>query len=255
MTARPARDVPVPLLKAVVPGVVWRIAKNLAASRRYLTSESGSHDDLSPQDVMEAMRGQVRAYFEFGDLTERAIEGREILEVGPGNNLSVGILMLAAGALRVVCIDKFQSRPNLAQAAASYAILHESLTQQERQCCGDVFAGAIPLVSQHHTGRLVYDWNCAIEGAERTLGTTRFDFILSTAVLEHVRSVEAAIRSMYLLLKPGGRMIHRVDLRSHEEDEESHPLDFLTHSSFAWRLMTATPTSRTGNVRASIAIC
>jgi SAM-dependent methyltransferase len=224
-------------LKAVVPRRPWRILRNLAASRGIVARTSGSHDTLSPAELVEGRFAQFRGYLDMG-LRPSDLEGRDVLELGPGNNLSVAILCLAAGARRVVCIDRFRSRPNVVQVERAYQLLHARLSEIERERCRDVFDGVRPDAPADPDGRLAYLWDCGIEGAEKRLGIGRFDLIISTAVLEHVASVEAAIRSMSKLLRPGGRIIHRVDLRSHE-DEESHPLEFLTHSVFVWRLMTS----------------
>jgi SAM-dependent methyltransferase len=137
-----------------------------------------------------------------------------------------------------------------AQAEAAYRVLHERLTPIEGERCADLFDGRLPHISTDPEARLAYLWDCGIEGAEKRLGDASFDLILSTAVLEHVASVDAAIRSMRRLLRSNGRMFHRVDLRSHEEDQESHPLEFLTHSALVWRLMTS-HTGEPNRLRAS----
>jgi SAM-dependent methyltransferase len=211
---------------------------------------SGTHDELSASELVESVRGTFQEYLDFG-LGSADLTGRDVLEIGPGNNFAVAILLLASGARSVVCIDRFRSRPNPAQVEAVYRLLHERLTETERERCRDVFDGRMPRTSQDSHSRLVYLSDCGIEGAEGRVGVEGFDLILSMAVLEHVASVEAAISSMERLLRPGGRMIHRVDLRSHEEDEESHPLEFLTYSPFIWRLMTS-HTGESNRQRASV---
>ena len=58
------------------------------------------------------------------------------------------------------------------------------------------------------------------------------DVIISRAVLEHVFDLDTAFGAMHRLLKPGGRMAHKVDLRDHGlfTDGGQNALEFLTVS-------------------------
>jgi hypothetical protein len=78
-----------------------------------------------------------------------------------------------------------------------------------------------------------------IEKAVARLGEARFDLIISRAVLEHVRDLEAGWSAMVRLLSPAGEMWHKVDFRNHGKYEQFHPLFFLTFSDPAWSLMTS----------------
>jgi SAM-dependent methyltransferase len=81
----------------------------------------------------------------------------------------------------------------------------------------------------------------AIEEAAAALPPESFDLILSVAVLEHVYDPEASFEAMYRLLKPGGMLLHEVDLRDHGMFSAAgcHPLTFLTVSPGVWRFMTS----------------
>ena len=65
--------------------------------------------------------------------------------------------------------------------------------------------------------------------------------IISVAVLEHVYDPDASFDAMHRLLKPGGLLLHEVDLRDHLMFSSAgcHPLTFLTFSPSVWRLMTS----------------
>jgi hypothetical protein len=66
-------------------------------------------------------------------------------------------------------------------------------------------------------------------GAEGlTLPESSLDLIFSFSVLEHVKDPEGVIRNMFRMLKPGGIVVHGIDLRDHSDF--SKPLDFLKYS-------------------------
>ena len=77
-----------------------------------------------------------------------------------------------------------------------------------------------------------------IEEAPAQIGESSVDVIVSRAVLEHVFDLDTAFVAMHRLLKPGGRMAHKVDLRDHGlfTDGGQHALEFLTVSDrvYTW---------------------
>ena len=67
---------------------------------------------------------------------------------------------------------------------------------------------------------------------------TYYDAILSRAVLEHLFDPIGALHDMASSLKPGGSLIHRIDLRDHGMFSEHHPLTHLTINEFLYHRMT-----------------
>ena len=65
-----------------------------------------------------------------------------------------------------------------------------------------------------------------------------YDAIVSCAVLEHLSDPLSALGDMARALKPGGVMVHQVDLRDHGMFL-GHELTFLKVPGWIWRLMTA----------------
>ena len=61
--------------------------------------------------------------------------------------------------------------------------------------------------------------------------------VFSHCVMEHVEDLDAAFKSAHRSLRPGGRMLHVVDLGGHGEFEDPlPPLDFQTYPDwlFGW---------------------
>jgi len=66
-----------------------------------------------------------------------------------------------------------------------------------------------------------------------------YDVIASRSVLEHLYDLRTALESMVSCLKPGGSMIHKIDLRDHEMfTPKHHELTFLRFQSGCYRSMT-----------------
>lgn len=65
-----------------------------------------------------------------------------------------------------------------------------------------------------------------------------YDLIVSRAVLEHVEDPELSIERMARALRPGGVMLHKIDLRDHGLfSHRHHELTFLGVPRWLWRRM------------------
>jgi SAM-dependent methyltransferase len=126
------------------------------------------------------------------------VVGKTGLEIGPGDNLDACRLFVAAGATRMLAVERF-SHPT------------------------DVPAG-ITLV--------------ASEIEQLDVPPESIDFIYSHDVFEHVRDVPAAFHAIARALKAGGRAVHSVDLRGHNSFNNAvRPLEHLTCPDWLYSLM------------------
>jgi SAM-dependent methyltransferase len=73
-------------------------------------------------------------------------------------------------------------------------------------------------------------YNVAIERADEHFEPNSFDLIVSRAVLEEVYPIDRAFAAMDRLLRPGGALIHKIDLTDYGlfSGKGFHPLEFLT---------------------------
>jgi SAM-dependent methyltransferase len=194
-------------------------------------SESGStHLHVSAEEsvrYVEAVFGDYRHYGGSSRYTGVAAD------VGPGDNAAVALLLRAAGCDQVDLIDRFRSRRDLAQQQKIYELL-SSRHDVDRY--------------RHGTGwddsRLRgISWNLGVSAeqffARQAARGPRYDLIVSRAALEHLYDPLAAIRSMAACLMPGGRMVHKIDLRDHGMFTPAHhELTFLRYPSPLYRQMT-----------------
>ncbi len=144
--------------------------------------------------------GLAAAAFDF--LAERAeLDGKTLLELGPGKTLEVLELARTAGA----------------NASAADIVPHLTL------------AGARARGIDHrlYPGRSL-PWPDA-----------SFDVVFSYYSLQHVRWPDVTVREIARVLKPGGRLVCRVDLRDHYHmAEPGREYQCLKTPAWLWRLMT-----------------
>jgi SAM-dependent methyltransferase len=153
----------------------------------------------------------------------------DLVEIGPGDNFGVALLFLAHGASSVTAIDKFESERDVARQNAIYRALsarHDLAAQFD----GEPTEAAIRNLT-YLPGMPAERYFCT--------GMSGFDAAISRAVLEHLDDPLAALDAMWAGLRPGGLLLHRIDLRDHGMFAGAHPLAFLTIGSGLYRAMTA----------------
>jgi len=217
---------------------IWRVARNLRAGLRLRESQSGTHDRQTPEQLAAVVWEYVEDYVKRLPDGRAGLAGRRVVELGPGNHLGVALALVSLGVGQVICVDRFRPKQNLAQTRALYALLRRQMTpEQSSRCTGlleDSEAAPNGLDSP-----LCYLPNCGVEELGVRLQGHPVDLIISRSVLEHVRDLDRAFAGMAAVLRPGGTMLHKIDLRSHEEGDEDYPLEFLTHSPSWWHWMTS----------------
>jgi hypothetical protein len=197
-------------------GVV-HVGRNLDQSLDYI--------DLS-YDVFVKCRGFSAEMF----------HGKRILEAGTGDNFGVALRFLAAGAKRVVTIDKFYSERDPEQQRRIYRAMRQRLDGESRAR----FDRAVDLSRGIQTSDdvLRYVYGNGIEDADRIFPAERFDFVISKGALQDVREIDRAVDVMDRFLVPGGWMMHKIDLSDQGMFSRSgqHPLTYLTISDsvYGW---------------------
>jgi SAM-dependent methyltransferase len=156
------------------------------------------------------------AEFEFLQDSAGPLHGKSIVEIGPGDAIGLAPLFISAGAARYVAIDRFP---------------------------GDIWGPRAELlygaIEQHH-GPFKPDWRSHVRVIRNSIEDLPqmdpfADIIVSFDVVEHLLSVERAVRQMVAVLKPDGRMVHRIDYGPHGVwVSTSDPLSFLRVPQWLW---------------------
>jgi SAM-dependent methyltransferase len=189
--------------------MVLDIAKNTALALKPLRERQASKALADGYDPGKDDAGYVRSVFEKHSelvLSRRDLSG-DVLEIGPGGNVGVALLFLAAGADAATCIDEFPWVTTNLPVYSDLASDPESLLSR----------------LEHR-----------VEQIERTtLPSASFDIIYSHACLEHVTDPRLTVSQIARLLAPGGVTSHQIDLRDHRDFAQ--PLAFLRYPTWTWR--------------------
>lgn len=215
----------------------WRM-KRMLKSGNLKTSHGSTHRNFNLSKSLDYINRVFNDYLKYASLSSRAFMGKKILEIGPGDNLGVALMFLANGASKVVTLDKFYSKRDSEKEKKIYQKLREGLDGKAKHS----FDEAVPLDKniKISPNRLKCIYGEGIENTENLFKPNFFDFIVSRAVLEEIYDLDSAFSNMDRILKPGGFLLHKIDLRDYKmfSGAGMHPLDFLTIPNFLYRLMT-----------------
>jgi hypothetical protein len=160
------------------------------------------------------------------------LQGKRVLEYGPGDMLGVALLMYAHGAKSVDCVDRFSLRKTSELSLEVYRRILDLLIGEEKDRGNRAFrefgrpeSGFAPEAIRYFVTR---------DGL--TTGNGKYDLVLSRAVLEHVNNLEMTMVNISHSLSRDGLSIHKVDLKSHGLDRY-RKLDFLTWPEFLYQIM------------------
>src|SRR4051794_33313215 len=88
--------------------VVYETAKDWYLGRRVESGRGAQSVGSSVEQAAAYANSSADALMKRGGL--ESLDGLHVLELGPGDNLGVALRFLAAGAERVVCLDRFAIR-------------------------------------------------------------------------------------------------------------------------------------------------
>jgi SAM-dependent methyltransferase len=224
----------VPLWKPIAKKSKWFIvATNIyqdALRRLNLRSDQIGGEPVADAHLagLNQINRTFERYLKYSGLTRETLANKTVLEIGPGDNVGVALRFLAAGAKRVVCIDKFVHYQESPVHQRLYRALREGLPPEDRARFDQVISldNGVKL----DTKRLEWVYGKGIEDTDSLFKPGSFDVIVSAAVLEELYDIDLAFSKMDRLLAPGGYTIHKIDMRDYEMFHKHgfHRLEFLT---------------------------
>ncbi|MHA1275040.1 MAG: class I SAM-dependent methyltransferase [Promethearchaeota archaeon] len=162
---------------------------------------------------------------------------KRILEIGTGDNLGIALKFISQEAEFVLTIDKYYIIRERKKEQTLYDKLKRDLNKKQQKLIENTinFENEIQLNKK----KLNYIYGVGVENLNFLNIDKAFDVIVSNAVLEHVDDLDKAFLEMDKILKPGGWMIHRIDLRDHEmfSGVKLHPLTFLTVPHLIYKII------------------
>lgn len=164
--------------------------------------------------------------------TTGGVRDKHILEIGPGDFLTSGMAMLAAGARSYTSIDRFVGDYAQVAGRAWYEAIEMSWPRIFPELPWPQWLRSSDF-PEGYPDR-VRALSVPIEGVP-DLG--QFDIVCSFQVAEHVTDVYAFSRSVFRLLAESGVSVHRIDFGPHDWDDQGDPLTFLRFPDLLWKAM------------------
>ncbi len=229
----PVNDVRL-LVKAFLSNQLARFAPSTYVK---LTRQTGrGKDEGGTSEVADYFLNCVKEYFEKLDVApaeyESYLQGKKILEYGPGDILGVALLLYAHGAAVVHCVDRFPLSRVSEKSLEVYWQILNSLDEKKRARAFGAFKEFGKPESGFNPNAIAY----AVTPDGLSNKKRYYDLIISRAVLEHVNDLEKTIQDVSDALTTTGLSIHQVDLKSHGLDRYK-PFDFLTWPDTLFQLM------------------
>jgi SAM-dependent methyltransferase len=174
-----------------------------------------------------------------------SVDGRHLVEVGPGHTLGVGVCLLLAGAARLDAIDTVR----YARSAPDAESVRDLWRRSVEAGLMDATATDPDASPADAIERLEYQ---VIGGGEPwPLPSGERDIVYSFSVLEHVRDLRRVVGESHRVLRPGGLSIHEIDLRDHYNlGPEEDWLAFLRFDDRQWDRMTSARSAWCNRMRA-----
>jgi SAM-dependent methyltransferase len=195
----------------------------------WIQTRWGTHRAIALDESVAYIESVVADYLRYGKLQH--FHGR-VAELGPGDSAGPALMIRKDGAEQVDLVDRFQNYVDEEQQGRIYAALSERHNLE-----------AFRLGSDWHRLRLDgISWvpGTSAETFMAACPAETYDFVISRAVLEHLAKPLSTLRHMSRSLRPGGMLLHEVDMRDHEHFSRSHDeLTWLTFPSWLWRAMTS----------------
>jgi hypothetical protein len=216
----------------------WKMKRRFAAGNT--ESLHGATHSLFFTDISQSLDYidiQVNDYLRYSGLTVDQLKGMRIFELGFGDNVGVALKFIAAGAERVVCLDKYYSKRDLGQQRQIYQALRDTLSDEEKQR----FDTAIDLSTgiELNSDKVLCVYGTDVENANQLFEMPPFHLSISRGAIQDIYTPDAAFAAMDRMLAPGGYMLHKIDLSDQGmfRDNGMNPLTYLTIPESVYRLM------------------
>lgn len=162
------------------------------------------------------------------------INGKNILELGPGQDLGIGLILLAKGALKYNAVD---AHDLLSQSSEKfYKTLFHHL--EKNGCEKATIAKLHQQLERLQSGRpdrLNYLWREDFDLS--VLDGEGVDFVLSQAAFEHFDEVDRTIKQLNHVVNPGAVFLAVIDLQTHTRWlRDLDPLNIYRYSDSYYRL-------------------
>lgn len=180
------------------------------------------------EQAIERHAGICRLLFKLiPEIEGQGLSGASVCEVGPGDCLATAALMAGLGASHITLVEFQPPALSRRQIEVLTGVRQQGLPLDLTILQG----GGAPKLDE---SRITYHQKLM----EDFDAPPAHQLLFSNHVLEHVEDIEGFFRSCAQVLKPGGKMVHVVDLGGHGEFEDPMPpLDFHLYDDWLYKMM------------------
>jgi hypothetical protein len=139
-----------------------------------------------------------------------SVQGKHVGEIGPGDHIATGLVLLAAGAASYTCLDRFPGQYSNAYAKGWYRSVRRAWATSFPDLLWPNWLDVETFPEAYPDRVKVFK-----AGVEDAAVLPVCDVVCSYAVGEHVLDVSAFAKTSRDLLKPGGIALHVVDFSQH----------------------------------------
>jgi len=200
----------------------------------------------SPEYYLKSFQDDFSKKIKKAKLTYK---NKHILEIGSGSSFGWGYIFILLGAKTYTASDKTRSA-NMSQRAINAELrLIKLIEKRYKKKILDKYVSLQGNLVKPLTKKL--NFQILDITANKLTNNRKYDLLISNAVFEHLpkEKVETAIKNMRALLKPGGYMLHQIDLRDHFNLRQ--PFNFYQYSEAQWLNLTNRGPFYTNRLRTS----
>lgn len=228
-------------LNAAVGDAVWR---RIRQTGKRLLGRSLARPYGRERSVEQAVAYTLKSvdmFRGFLALANYEIAGKTVLEIGPGQDLGVPLVLAGFGS-RAVVLDQYPSPWDASFHPDYYSELLRQATAQFPGAKFDVLGEVVRRRNYRVFGLEIHNVGLERAGA---IPEESIDVTISNAVFEHLADPAVAVSQLFRIASKGGIGFHQVDFRDHHD--YSKPLEFLTIDEKVFRDMIATNAGTSGN--------
>jgi hypothetical protein len=159
-----------------------------------------------------------------------SVNGKTILEIGPGDHLASGLAFLAAGARSYAALDRFPGAYSSALSRRWYHLVAQTWSHKYPHLRWPAHLDP----DRFPDDADVTTFPMSVEAFN---DTAKYDLVCSFAVGEHVSHVNAFAELHRRALSASGMGLHVIDFGGHQWDRPDDPYLFLRFPGPIWRAM------------------
>lgn len=164
---------------------------------------------------------------------EDFLKNKVVLELGPGPDLGIGLILLAAGAKKYIALDV--NKLATSTPLEIYNKLFERIKKNKYPNCNiDYLEEQLDKCYKREDCAMSYIVDKDFEIAKVK---DKIDIVFSQATFEHFANVNKTLRELSNVVKPGGVLVTEIDLKTHSRwIRDRDPLNIYRYSDFFWNL-------------------